>query len=78
MPCIDKLSNVAPAWESLFLRHPDRITIGSDTWIVPRWGQYEAIITGDRVWLNQLPRDVAEQIAYRNAVRLFGAGPHLR
>ena len=66
-----------PAWRELFLRHPDRITIGSDTWIPPRWRGYEQIIEGDRIWLEQLPRDVAEQIAYRNAVRLFGAGPHV-
>jgi len=25
-----------------------------------------------RGWLNQLPRDVADRIAYRNAERLFG------
>jgi len=25
-----------------------------------------------RSWLNQLPRDVAERIAYGNAERLFG------
>ena len=62
-----------PAWETLFLRHPDRITVGSDTWIPPRWESYEQIITQDRTWLAQLPREVAEQIAYRNAERLFGA-----
>jgi hypothetical protein len=63
-------------WQALFLKHPDRITIGSDTWIPSRWGQYEQVIEFDRGWLAQLPREVAEKIAYRNAVRLFGAGPH--
>lgn len=61
-----------PGWRALFLRHPDRITIGSDTWVTPRWERYEAIIAQDRTWLEQLPRDIAEQIAYRNAERLFG------
>ena len=65
-----------PVWEALFLKHPDRITIGSDTWIPSRWEQYQDIIEFDRGWLNQLPPDVAQQIAYGNAVRLFGAGPH--
>lgn len=63
-----------PAWRDLFLRHPDRIMIGSDTWITPRWHTYEEIMAHDRGWLAQLPYAVAEQIAWRNAARLFGAG----
>ena len=66
-----------PSWEALFLKHPDRITIGSDTWIPSRWERYQDIIEFDRGWLSQLPSEVAQQIAYDNAVRLFGAGPHL-
>ena len=62
------------AWRDLFLKHPDRITIGSDTWIPERWTSYENIIASDRIWLNQLPLNIAENIAYRNAVKLFGAG----
>lgn len=65
-----------PAWRRLFLKHPDRITVGSDTWVTSRWGEYEQILEFDRHWLEQLPRDVAEKIAYRNAVRLFGSGLH--
>lgn len=33
-----------PAWRALFLNHPDRITVGSDTWVPSRWGQYLQII----------------------------------
>lgn len=58
-------------WRELFLKHPERITIGSDTWIPERWTSYEKIIEHDRAWLEQLPRDVAENIAYRNAIKLF-------
>jgi len=65
-----------PAWRKLFLKHPDRITVGSDTWVTTRWGEYEQVLEYDRHWLKQLPRDVAEKIAYRNAVSLFGSGPH--
>ncbi len=60
------------SWQALFLRHPERITMGSDTYIPTRWGMYEKIIEFDRHWLNQLPREVAEKISYRNALRLFG------
>jgi len=48
---------------ALFLKPPDRITIGSDTWIPERWTSYEKIMELDRTWQNQLPRDVAEKIA---------------
>lgn len=65
-----------PAWKALFFKHADRITIGSDTWIASQWDQYQAILDFDRSWLAQLPRPLAEKIAYRNAVRLFGGGPH--
>lgn len=60
-----------PVWEALFLRHPDRITIGSDTWVNSQWEKYESIIAFDRAWLAQLPEAVARQIAYENAERLF-------
>lgn len=60
-----------PEWKALFIRHPDRITIGSDTWVNSRWEQYESIIDFDRGWLAQLPEDIARQIAYGNAERLF-------
>jgi Amidohydrolase len=60
-----------PDWKALFLKHPDRITVGSDTWVNSRWEQYETILEFDRGWLDQLPKDIAEQIAYKNAENLF-------
>lgn len=65
---------LTPAWRRLFETYPDRFLIGSDTWTDARWDNYGAIIAGYRQWLGQLPRDVAEQIAFRNAERLFSRG----
>lgn len=65
---------LSPEWKALFLKHPDRITVGSDTWVNSRWQEYEEIIKFDRGWLAQLPSDVARKIAYDNAGRLFGNG----
>lgn len=73
-------SDIAPggkidqAWRALFLRHPDRFMFASDTYITERWSGYADIVAEHRAWISQLPREVAEKIAYRNAVRLFGAG----
>ena len=59
-------------WAALFRRHADRIMIGTDTWITPQWTRLPDLMDAVRAWLRQLPRDVAEQIAFRNAERLFG------
>jgi len=64
----DKL---APEWRALFLAHPDRFVIGSDTWINERWARYGDIVAYYRGWLAQLPGDVAAKIAHGNGERLF-------
>jgi hypothetical protein len=61
-----------PAWRGVLLRYPDRFMVGTDTWITSRWQTLAAGMRATRRWLDQLPREVAEQIAYRNAERLFG------
>ena len=60
-----------PAWADLFSRYPDRFMIGTDTWITPRWAQLPRLMADVRVWLRQLPRDLAERIASGNAEALF-------
>jgi hypothetical protein len=58
-------------WRAVFLRHPDRFLAGTDTWITSRWEALPGSVTDVRGYLSQLPRDVAEKIAFRNAERLF-------
>ena len=60
-----------PAWQTVFLKYPDRFMVGTDTWITSRWDDLVPGMQSVRSWLNQLPHDVAERIAYRNAERLF-------
>lgn len=62
-----------PAWRALFLKHPDRFMVGTDTWVTSRWETLPQTMQAIREWLAQLPRDVAEQIAFRNGDRLFPA-----
>ena len=61
-----------PRWQDLFRRRPDRFMVGTDTWVTSQWDRFAEIQTGARAWLGQLPRDVAEQIAYRNAQKFVG------
>ena len=63
---------LCPEWRALLLRYPDRFLIGSDTWINPRWQQYDELMQGDRRGLGDLPPDVARQIAWDNGAALFG------
>ena len=60
-----------PAWRDLFLRHSDRLMVGTDTWINSQWENLPEILDRVRVWLRQLPRDAAERIGSLNAERLF-------
>jgi hypothetical protein len=71
---------IDPAWAGVFRRHCDRFTIGTDTYTTGRWEGYRDLIAEHRRWLAHLPANLAEAIAWRNAVRLFGDGgrPRLR
>jgi hypothetical protein len=62
-----------PAWRALFLRHPDRFLVGTDTWLTSRWEEIAEANRRVQDWLAQLPRDVAEKIAFGNGDRLFPA-----
>jgi len=60
-----------PEWRRLFLRYPDRFVIGSDTWNNERWMRYDEIAAWYRGWLADLPAEVRDAIAWRNAARRF-------
>src|SRR5262249_42221444 len=64
-----------PAWRTAFMTYPDRFMVGTDTWVTSRWEPLRETMQATQDWLAQLPRDVAEQIAYKNGERLFPA-PH--
>ena len=59
-------------WRDVILKHSDRFVYGTDTYETGRWVDYLSLVEEHRNWINQLPREVAEKIAFRNAVRLFG------
>lgn len=63
---------LCPEWRTLILKHPGRFMVGSDTWINQRWSSYDETMRAYRVWLGDLPEDVAQRIAWGNAAGLFG------
>jgi hypothetical protein len=62
---------LCPEWRALVLKYPGRFLVGSDTWVNQRWSAYDEIMRGYRVWLGDLPPDVAQRIAWGNAAALF-------
>ena len=58
-------------WRALFAAHADRFLLGSDCWVTERWAQYGEIMNYYQRWLAELPRDVAEKVAYKNGERIF-------
>lgn len=63
-----------PEWRRLFLRHPARFLIGTDTWNLNQWEFLPATLDGYRQWLRELPASVAKKIAYQNAETLARRG----
>jgi hypothetical protein len=69
---LTRQGTIDPAWRRVLERFSDRFMVGSDTWVNEQWDSYLQIIATNRLWLSQFPRPIAEQIAYKNAERLFG------
>ena len=63
---------LCPEWRVLLLKYPTRFLIGSDTWVNQRWLYYGELMKGYRIWLGDLPPEVARSIAWNNGARLFG------
>ncbi|PYM90563.1 MAG: amidohydrolase [Candidatus Rokuibacteriota bacterium] len=60
-----------PEWQAVFVKYPDRFLVGTDTWITSRWEIVRDYHGDVQRWLGQLPREVAEAIAWKNGERLF-------
>lgn len=58
-------------WAKVIRKHHTRLMVGSDTWVNGQWDIYDALIDVNRKWLSLLTKEQAENIAYKNAERLF-------
>lgn len=64
---------VDPAWREVFIAHPDRFMVGTDTYTPERWHYVGEHAAWSRQWLAGLPKDVAERIAWKNGEQVFGS-----
>ncbi|MBI9111832.1 amidohydrolase family protein [Maridesulfovibrio ferrireducens] len=61
-----------PEWRDFLIRFQDRILAATDAHMKKLWKDYLSVVFLQRVVLGQLPRDVAEKIAYKNAEKAYG------
>jgi hypothetical protein len=66
---------VNPEWRQAFTEFPDRFLLGTDTWTPSRWNDVVSTAATERAWLADLPADLAEKIAWKNAEALFVVNP---
>ena len=62
-------------WRGLFSAFPDRVMVGTDTFTPERWHHVAWHADWTREWLDDLPADLAERIAWRNGEAMIR--PHL-
>ena len=59
-----------PTWRQLFIDFPERFMVGTDTYTPERWHYVVEHASYSRKWLAELPAELADNIAFRNAERL--------
>ena len=57
---------VAPEWREAFVEFPDRFMVGTDSFTPERWHYIGEHARWSRAWLADLPKDLAEKIAWKN------------
>jgi predicted TIM-barrel fold metal-dependent hydrolase len=70
---------VVRAWREAFLEFPDRFMLGTDTYTPERWHFVDENASWSRRWLADLPREIAERIAWKNGEEVVAAAfarPH--
>lgn len=65
-------NTLRPEWKKLLIKYQDRILFATDPHMKKLWQYYGEIVDRQRLILGQLPPDVAEKIAYKNAEKIYG------
>ncbi|MEM8649852.1 MAG: amidohydrolase family protein [Pseudomonadota bacterium] len=58
---------VADDWLPVFKAFPDRFMVGTDTFAPERWYYVKDHADFSRKWINTLPKELVDRVAYRNA-----------
>ena len=63
--------SLSPEWRQLFITHPERLMLGTDTYTPERMYFVPEHASSARVWLSTLPEEIAENVAWKNAWNLI-------
>lgn len=63
--------SLSPEWRQLFITHPERLMLGTDTYTPERMYFIPEHASSARVWLSTLPEEIAENVAWKNAWNLI-------
>ena len=72
-PITNAVGILTPEWKTLLIKFQDRVFVGADPPFTDLWNEFKYIdfIQGQRTILRQLPDEIAEKLAFRNAARVF-------
>ncbi|MGB0723504.1 MAG: amidohydrolase family protein [Gammaproteobacteria bacterium] len=76
-PMFRATEGLKPEWRDLIIRYRDRILFATDAHKRQRWQTYTELVRTYRRVLGGLPPDVAEDVAWKNAARLYRFEPSL-
>lgn len=68
-------NKLRPQWHDFLVKNQDRVLVAVDTFSVNRWKTYQKVVTDIQTWLADLPPEVANKIAFRNAEHFFATAP---
>ena len=68
---LDEDHRLTAQWRQFLVDYRSRFLVGMDTYKPSRWADLPEIVDETRDWLEQLPEDVAADIARDNLDRLF-------
>jgi hypothetical protein len=68
---LDSGNRLTQQWQQFLVSYRSRFLVGMDTYKPSRWADLPDIAAETRHWLEQLPKDVAADIARNNLDRLF-------
>ena len=73
-PITDPRRILTPQWRERLIKFQDRVFMGADPPFPDLWNDFRYLgrVQGQRGILRQLPREVAEKLAFGNAARVFG------
>jgi predicted TIM-barrel fold metal-dependent hydrolase len=71
LPILNGDDEFNPFWKDFLIKYSNRIMFGTDANYDYLWQQYPRIIRLGRIMLGMLPRDVSENIAYKNSQLVY-------